>query len=149
MTVNLNLNAGALRIVNRAHARINELGLEVSKTEANGTFLDFGIKAKGGIQAGLELARACMSGLAKISLAPSHLDLWKGPAIAVATADSIVTAAADAAAVNTADAAVAAPLAVAAENNDDDAITMSKQASVISSAAKIFLDERRCDNQLA
>ena len=85
MTVNLNLNAGALRIVNRAHARINELGLEVSKTEANGTFLDFGIKAKGGIQAGLELARACMSGLAKISLAPSHLDLWKGPAIAVAT----------------------------------------------------------------
>ena len=34
MTVNLNLNAGALRIVNRAQARINELGLEVSKTEA-------------------------------------------------------------------------------------------------------------------
>ena len=46
MTVNLNLNAGALRIVNRAQARINELGLEVSKTEANGTFLDFGIKQR-------------------------------------------------------------------------------------------------------
>lgn len=46
MAVNLNLNEGALRIVNRAHARINELGLEVSKTDANGTFLDFGIKAR-------------------------------------------------------------------------------------------------------
>ena len=65
----------------------------------------------------------------------------------VAAADSIITAAADAEAVNAADAAVAAPLAIAAGNNDDDAITTSKRVSVISSAAKISLDERQRDNQ--
>ena len=68
-------------------------------------------------------------------------------AIAVATADSIVTAAADAAAVNAANAAVAAPLAAVAGYNDYDAITTLKQASVISSTAKISLDERQRDNQ--
>jgi hypothetical protein len=67
--------------------------------------------------------------------------------IITAATDSIITAAADAAAVNTADAAVAAPLAVAAENNDDDAITMSKQASVIFSTMKISLGKRQRDSQ--
>lgn len=85
MTTNLNLNAGAMRIVNRVQSKIAELGLSVTKSEKKGTFFDFGIKSKGGIQAGLELARACMSGLAKISMVSSHLDLWKGPAIVVTT----------------------------------------------------------------
>ena len=62
-------------------------------------------------------------------------------AVASAAADSIITAAADAAAVIAANATIAAPLAAAAGNNDDDAITTSKQASVISSTAKISLDE--------
>ena len=64
----------------------------------------------------------------------------------VAAADSIITAA-DAAAVNTADAVIAVPLAAVAGNNDDNAITTLKQASVISSAAKISLDKRQRDNQ--
>jgi hypothetical protein len=68
--------------------------------------------------------------------------------IITAAADSTITAAADAAAVNVADAAVAALLATTAGNSDDDAITTSKQASVISSSLKISLDKRQCgDNQ--
>jgi hypothetical protein len=58
--------------------------------------------------------------------------------VATAIADSTITAA-DTAAVNAVDAAVAAPLAATAGNNDDDARTTSKQASVISNAAKISL----------
>ena len=61
------------------------------------------------------------------------------PVAVVATTDSIITAAA-ATAVNVADhAAVAVPLATKARNKDDNAMTMSKQASVISCATKISL----------
>ena len=63
-----------------------------------------------------------------------------------AAANSIITAT-GAAAINAANAAVAVPLAVAAGNNDHNAITTPKRAFVISSAAKISLDERQCDNR--
>ena len=63
-----------------------------------------------------------------------------------AAANSIITAT-GAAAINAANAAVAVPLAVAAGNNDHNAITTPKRAFVISSAAKISLDERQRDNR--
>ncbi len=85
MSCNLKLNEASIQIVNQFLPLSLQLGLEITKSNLGGTFIDFGIKSKGGIQAGLELARTCMAGLASISLTPSHLDAWRGPSIFVAT----------------------------------------------------------------
>ncbi len=70
---------------------------------------------------------------------PSKISRTKPPLSRRQRLRTIITTA-DAAAVNAANAA-------AAGDNDDNAITTSKQVSVISSAVKISLDERQRDNQ--
>ena len=67
--------------------------------------------------------------------------------IITTAADSIITTAANTSSRNATNVDIAAPLAAAAEKNDDNAITTLKRTSVISSAAKISLDKRQCDNQ--
>jgi methenyltetrahydromethanopterin cyclohydrolase len=60
------LNTAAARIV--AGCR-QDVSLALSETAVGGaTVLDFGVKAAGGLQAGIELARICMSGLATIAI---------------------------------------------------------------------------------
>lgn len=50
-----------------------------------GTFIDCGVKAAGGHQAGLLLAGATMANLGSVQIAPSHLEGWKGASIQVQT----------------------------------------------------------------
>ena len=49
------------------------LRIQVHTTSAGARVLDCGVQAPGGLQAGLALARACLAGLADVSLAPGEV----------------------------------------------------------------------------
>lgn len=61
--------------------------LRVTETEmpGGGRVLDCGVRAEGGLRAGLELARVCLAGLAEVTLQPGTTGQWTGPHIAVWT----------------------------------------------------------------
>jgi methenyltetrahydromethanopterin cyclohydrolase len=75
MSLQLNERAGCL--ADRAAASAPELRIEVHAV-AGARVLDCGIRAAGGIQAGLVLARVCLADLADVSLVPGQLggDSW-------------------------------------------------------------------------
>ena len=78
-----NLNARARTLCDQLIADADRLRVEVS-TLAGATFIDAGIKATGGLEAGLALARVSMADLGHIELVPQS-SVWPGPAISVAT----------------------------------------------------------------
>jgi methenyltetrahydromethanopterin cyclohydrolase len=69
----------------RALSRSAELHLEHHHMQCGAQVLDFGVSARGGLQAGLELARICMAGRAEVSLVAGSRDVWAGPWVQVAT----------------------------------------------------------------
>jgi len=50
-----------------------------------GTLVDLGVKARGGLEAGLALAEICLAGLGRVGLAPADPGVWRGPAVTVHT----------------------------------------------------------------
>lgn len=66
----MNLNARAWRVVERMLDRAPELNLTPHPIENGGLFVDCGIQTRGGLRAGVELARVCMADLAEIQLVP-------------------------------------------------------------------------------
>ncbi|MEX0712299.1 MAG: methenyltetrahydromethanopterin cyclohydrolase [Pirellulales bacterium] len=50
-----------------------------------GRLVDMGVEARGGLSAGLELARICMATLGEVSLVPCPAEVGSGPAVAVHT----------------------------------------------------------------
>lgn len=81
----MDLNARALRLVERIIARSLELHISTIPIEKGGRFLDFGIKARGGLRAGLDLARVCLSDLADVSLVHGDLEGHACPYVQVTT----------------------------------------------------------------
>jgi methenyltetrahydromethanopterin cyclohydrolase len=81
MPLDLNRSAAALcqKIIDDAQ----RLRVEAT-TIAGATVVDFGIKAVGGLEAGLALAEVCMAGLGRVALVPAT-NVWPGPGISVAT----------------------------------------------------------------
>jgi methenyltetrahydromethanopterin cyclohydrolase len=68
------LNQRALEVL--SSARANHDVLRIREQEADGaTVIDFGVEAEGGLEAGLLLARTCLSGLAEVSLLPRNGEL--------------------------------------------------------------------------
>src|SRR5438270_622936 len=63
------LNRRALRVADRIRADLDGLGVAVHET-GGATVVDCGVKAPGGVRAGLELARVCLADLAEVSLVP-------------------------------------------------------------------------------
>ena len=60
--------------------------LRIKCHDMNGTIvLDFGVKAEGGLEAGLLLARICFSGMAEVSLVPQDSRLANVPQVFVRT----------------------------------------------------------------
>lgn len=60
--------------------------LGIARLETAGaTILDVGVKAKGGVQAGLELARICLADLAEVTLTQAEAGGWCGPWVQVQT----------------------------------------------------------------
>src|SRR5437764_12636979 len=67
------LNDRALDIADRLAASAQELRIAVQQTAAGARILDCGIKAEGGLQAGLALARVCLAGQAEVALVPGDV----------------------------------------------------------------------------
>ncbi len=64
----LALNERSLRVVDEALRDSDRLGVAVLKVPGGGRVVDAGVTASGGLEAGLLLARACLAGLAEVSL---------------------------------------------------------------------------------
>src|SRR5262249_31149651 len=61
------------------------LRIAVHPTTAGARILDCGVKADGGLQAGLGMARVCLSDLAEVSLVPGEVDGIVCPHVQVTT----------------------------------------------------------------
>lgn len=73
MTASFSLNEQALRLADRLAAASAALRVAVHLTLNGARVIDCGIAAEGGLQAGLELARVCLAGLAEVALMPGPL----------------------------------------------------------------------------
>ena len=85
----MSLNESALVVVQSILARAEELRV-VEHAIAGARVLDLGIAARGGLQAGLELARVCLADRADVSIVPSSIPGMTGPAVQVATDDPVL-----------------------------------------------------------
>ena len=79
-----NLNNRAAELCQAAAQRRQELGADIHSV-AGATVIDLGVKARGGLQAGLALADICLAGLARVELVPGDPAVWQGPAVCVYT----------------------------------------------------------------
>ena len=70
----MTLNERAERIADYVAANAAAFRVEVSRTSAGTRIIDCGVHALGGLQAGLALARICLSGQAEASLTPGDID---------------------------------------------------------------------------
>jgi methenyltetrahydromethanopterin cyclohydrolase len=83
----LNHSASLLEYDCALHAE--RLRIEVHHIKDGGRLLDFGVDATGGLQAGIELARICMSGQGDISIVPGEIDGIGWPHVFVQTDDPV------------------------------------------------------------
>ena len=81
----MNLNARATALVEGVLARAQDLRVAVVPVEGGSLVLDCGIQARGGLNAGLEMARACLAGLAEVAIVPGEVDGKSCPVVQVFT----------------------------------------------------------------
>jgi len=79
------LNARAAKIVEAMTAAAEERRIAASEVDGGGLFVDCGVKARGGLLAGLDLARVCLGGLADVSLPMGEVDGRATPLVQVWT----------------------------------------------------------------
>lgn len=76
------MNQRAMALVSGMCERLDELGLK--RLEVGGALvLDAGVRAPGGLQAGVELARVCLADLAEVGLCVGEQGGWQGPLMRV------------------------------------------------------------------
>jgi methenyltetrahydromethanopterin cyclohydrolase len=83
------LNEQARSRADQLEAQHAALGIAVSQI-AGARLLDCGLASRGGLQAGLGLARVCLADRADVSLVPSTLADVPGPAVQVCTDDPVL-----------------------------------------------------------
>ena len=81
----MSLNRRALSVVETLLSQAEEFRIAVHTIEGGGRFVDCGIQARGGLLAGIELARVCLSDLARISIVPGELSGRMIPQVQVVT----------------------------------------------------------------
>ncbi|WZP00013.1 methenyltetrahydromethanopterin cyclohydrolase [Isosphaeraceae bacterium EP7] len=81
----MDLNARASTLVEAFLACAEERRVRAVPIEKGGRFIDCGIQAPGGLLAGLELARICMSGLAEVTIVPGEVGGRPCPHVQVVT----------------------------------------------------------------
>ena len=81
----MNLNDRAWRRCERLIEAAANLRVDCQYLPNGVRIVDCGVKAVGGLQAGLALAEICLADLAEVRLAPGRADLWPGPAVQVST----------------------------------------------------------------
>jgi methenyltetrahydromethanopterin cyclohydrolase len=85
MSAELQLNQRAKRLADHLAATAGQLRIHVHTLPNDARILDCGLKAEGGLQAGLGLARVCLAGLADVSLVPGETAGLGCPLVQVAT----------------------------------------------------------------
>jgi methenyltetrahydromethanopterin cyclohydrolase len=83
--VSLSMNARAAALVDGMAADAEALGIEVRTLDSGARLVDCGAKARGGLQAGLGFAAACLGGLGRIDPVPVVVGdrTWPGVGVAV------------------------------------------------------------------
>ncbi len=79
------LNRRALWVVEAILARADERRVAVHTIEGGGRYVDCGIEARGGLLAGIDLARVCLSDLAQVSILPGDVGGRPIPLVQVVT----------------------------------------------------------------
>ena len=80
----MNLNRRAAQLCESILSDAAGLRIEVHRV-ADATVLDCGVRASGGLEAGLRLAEICLAGLGQVSIVPAPRELSAGPAVQVLT----------------------------------------------------------------
>src|SRR4051794_28994460 len=78
------LNQRALRVADRIRTDLDGLRVELHET-AGASVFDCGVKAAGGVRAGLELARVCLADFGDVSLVPGDATSLNLPRVQVAS----------------------------------------------------------------
>ena len=81
----MNLNGRSLGLVESLLALAEERKVAAHPIERGGRFVDCGIEARGGLRAGLELARVCLADLAEVTLVPGDVAGRSCPLVQVVT----------------------------------------------------------------
>src|SRR4051794_34714358 len=81
----MNLNSRALAVVEALLNRAEERRVVASEVEGGGRVVDCGIAARGGLLAGLDLARICLADLAELAIVPGAVGDRTCPVVAVTT----------------------------------------------------------------
>lgn len=81
----MKLNERTSQLTTRLLEDAERLRVEIHRTESGARLIDAGGVARGGLEAGLALARVCLSDLATVQLTPGDSQVWAGPAVSVAT----------------------------------------------------------------
>jgi methenyltetrahydromethanopterin cyclohydrolase len=81
----MNLNGRSLWVVEALLARAEERKVAAHPIERGGRFVDCGIEVRGGLMAGLDLARVCLADLAQVSIVPGEIAGRACPLVQVMT----------------------------------------------------------------
>jgi methenyltetrahydromethanopterin cyclohydrolase len=81
----MNLNDRSLALVGSLVAHASVRRIVEHAVEGGGRVIDCGIKARGGLAAGIDLARICLADLAEVSIVPGEVGGRPCPAIQVVT----------------------------------------------------------------
>jgi methenyltetrahydromethanopterin cyclohydrolase len=85
--VSLSMNERAAALVDTMVADAEALGIEVRTLDSGARVVDCGAEARGGLQAGLGFAAACMGGIGRIDPVPVTVGERTWPGVAVAADD--------------------------------------------------------------
>ncbi len=81
----MDLNGRSLWLVEAMLAQAERRRVELHPIEKGGRFVDCGIEARGGLRAGLDLARICLADLAEVAIAPGSVGGRACPTVQVTT----------------------------------------------------------------
>jgi len=81
----ISLNCRALEAVEALLGRAEERRVAVHGVEGGGRYVDCGIDSRGGLLAGIELARICLGTLAEVAIVPGEAGGWAVPLVQVVT----------------------------------------------------------------
>jgi methenyltetrahydromethanopterin cyclohydrolase len=82
--VSLSMNERAASLVDAMVDDADALGIEVRTLKSGARVVDCGARARGGTQAGLGFAAACMGGLGRLDPVPVSVGEWAWPGVGVA-----------------------------------------------------------------
>jgi methenyltetrahydromethanopterin cyclohydrolase len=86
----MNLNERALRVVDAFLDRTQDFKVAAHPIERGGRFIDCGIHVRGGLGAGVELARICLAGLGEVTMVPGVLGGRACPQVQVVTDHPVI-----------------------------------------------------------